>query len=175
MKNPLHPNTLLTLLVVALMTSCDLFDKVDDVSFNSEFEESLVVDNAEAGTYSDEIILDATTDPEVDKFKDKINALTVNSITYRVSNYDGPPNATFDGDMLFGTNGTLGTIAIEGISLSSTVEQELVFSQSEIDAIAAQLKDNNTVTVTMAGTFSDGPVSFVITVKIDVTITADAL
>lgn len=175
MKNRIIVTIMSTLIVAGLLSSCDLFDKVDDVSFNSVFEKSLTVDNAGAGTYSDAIILDATADPEINKYKDKITALVVNSITYRVSNYDGPVDATFNGDMLFGTNGTLGTIAIEGLSLSSTTEQELQFSQSEIDAIGAQLKDNNTVTVTMAGTFSDGPVSFVVTVKVDATITADAL
>jgi hypothetical protein len=179
MKNRFFASMLSAMFIVGLMASCDLFDKADDISFSTEFDKSLTVDNAGKGSYSDQITLDATTDPEVAKYKEKIQNITLNEVTYKVSNYVGPDAATFTGDILFGTNGNLGSVSISAINLSdastSGDEMELDLSQDEINAVAAQLKDDKSVLVTMAGEFSDGPVSFVVTVKINAKITADAL
>jgi len=179
MKNRFLVSMVSALFVVGLMASCDLFDKADDISFSTEFDESITVNDAPAGSYSDQITLDATTDPEVAKYKEKIQNIELNEVTYKVSNYVGPDDATFTGDVLFGTNGTLGSVSISAVNLSdasnSGDEMELDLSQDEVNAVAAQLKDDKAVLVTMAGEFSDGPVSFVLTVKVDAKITADAL
>lgn len=179
MKNRIIITMVSALFITGILSSCDLFDKADDVSFNTTIEKSFVVNNAGAGTYSDEIVLDATADPEVAKYKEKIKSIIINKISYRITNYDGPSGATFEGDMLFGNSGSLGTIEINALNLgtasSSGQEFELAFSQTQIDAIAEQLKTNNTVTATMAGTFSEGPVSFVVEVTIDAKVEADAL
>lgn len=179
MKNRFLVSMVSALFVVGLMASCDLFDKADDISFSTEFDKSLTVDNAGKGSYSDQITLDATTDPEVAKYKEKIQNIELNDVTYKVSNYTGPDDATFSGDVLFGVNGDLGSVSISGLNLSdassSGDEMDLDLSQDEVNAVAAQLKNDKTVLVTMAGEFSDGPVSFVVTVKVDAKITADAL
>lgn len=170
---------IMSIFLAAGLSSCDLFDKVDDVSFSSEVEKSIVINDAPAGSYSDEVVLNVTDDSEVAKYSEKITGIIVNNITYRVSDYSGPSGATFTGDMLFGPSGSLGSVAINGLNLStasgSGEEFALDLSQSEVDAIAEQLKVNKTLVVIMAGTFSDGPVSLVIHVKIDATIEADAL
>ncbi|MEP2670673.1 MAG: hypothetical protein ABJH04_16840 [Cyclobacteriaceae bacterium] len=179
MKNRFLVSMVSALFVVGLMASCDLFDKADDISFSTEFDESITVNDAPAGSYSDQITLDATTDPEVAKYKEKIQNIELSEVTYKVSNYVGPDDATFTGDVLFGTNGTLGSVSISAVNLSdastSGDEMELDLSQDEVNAVAAQLKDDKAVLVTMAGEFSDGPVSFVLTVKVEAKITADAL
>lgn len=179
MKNRFLVSMLSTMFLVGVMASCDLFDKADDISFSTEFEKSLTVDQAGKGSYSDKIILDATTDAEVAKYKEKIQNIELNKVTYRVSEYDGPADATFTGDILFGENGNLGSVSISGINLldasTSGDEMELDLSQDEVNAVAAQLKNDKTVLVTMAGEFSDGPVSFVVTVTMNAKITADAL
>lgn len=179
MKNRFLISMVSALFVVGLMASCDLFDKADDISFSTEFDESITVNNASEGSYSSSITLDATTDSEVAKYKEKIQDITLNEITYKVSGYNGPDNATFTGDVLFGDNGNLGSVSITAINLKTASdsgdEMELDLSQDEVNAVAAQLKDDKAVKVTMAGEFSNGPVSFVITVKVDAKITADAL
>lgn len=181
MKNRFLVSMVSALFVVGLMASCDLFDKADDISFSTEFDESISVSNAE-GSYSSSITLDATTDPEVAKYKEKIQNIELNEVTYTVSNYVGPDDATFTGDILFGVAGDidkLGSVSISGLNLSdastSGDEMDLNLSQDEVNAVALQLKDDKTVLVTMAGEFSDGPVSFIVTVKVDAKITADAL
>ncbi len=175
MENRFLTSKLAALAMVILLASCNLFDKVDDVSFTTEFEDSFVVNNAPAGTYSDVITLDATSDPEVSKYKEKIKGITLNKITYRVTNFDGPTGTTFSGNALFGTNGALGIVEISNLNLASTEELELNLTQDTVDKVANQLKDDKKVTVTFAGTFSSGPVSCVIELKVNAKVTADAL
>lgn len=121
---------------------------------------------------------------KIDKYKEKIKDIAVNKVTYRVSNYSGPDGATFNGQMLFdpaGGSGTgsLGSVSISNVNLGSAssagTEFDVDLSQSEVDAISAQLRDNSTLTATMAGTISAGPVSFKVEVTINATVTADAL
>lgn len=179
MKNRFLVSMVMAIFIAGLISSCDVFDKVDDVSFSTNFQESIQITDAPEGSYSKSVTLDATTDPEVDRYKDKIKGIELNKITYKVSGYNGPSDATFSGDMLFGTNGSLGSVAISGLNLntasSSGVETELDLSQQEVDAVANQLKSDKAVVVTMAGNFSKGPVTFLLTVKVDAKITADAL
>ncbi|MGE0587249.1 MAG: hypothetical protein AB7O48_01640 [Cyclobacteriaceae bacterium] len=184
MKNRILTTIVSAVLVTGLLASCDLFDKVDDVSFTADIKKSFNVSGAEEGAYADQIVLDATSDSEINKYKEKITDIEVNKVTYRVSNYSGPDGATFDGEMLFdasggSASGSLGSVSISSVNLgtasSAGTEFELDLEQSEVDAIAAQLQDNNTVTATMDGTISAGPVSFTVEVVINAKITADAL
>ena len=69
MKNRFFASMLSAMFIVGLMASCDLFDKADDISFSTEFDKSLTVDNAANGSTSDPITLDATTDREVAKYE----------------------------------------------------------------------------------------------------------
>lgn len=155
--------------------SCDLFDKADDISFTTDFEKSFDVVDAN-NTYAETITLDATTDPEVEKYKEKIQDITVNKITYRISGFRGLNDANISGDVLFGPNGSLGTVTIPSTNLSSSTEEiELDLSQEEVDEISNQLKNDKKVTVTMSGTVENGPVDFTITFKVDAKITANAL
>ncbi|HOO08527.1 MAG TPA: hypothetical protein PKW06_01145 [Cyclobacteriaceae bacterium] len=178
MKNRFLISMLATLFVAGIMASCDLFDKADDISFSTEFKESFNVEDGN-GSYAKTITLDATTDPEVAKYKEKIQKIALNKVTYMVSNYVGSPDATFSGDVLFGLNGKLGTVGISGLNLAdasgSGAEMELDLSQDEVNAVAAQLKGDKAVDVTMAGEFTNGPVNFTVTVKINAKVTADAL
>lgn len=182
MKNRNLITIVSALFVAGLLTSCDIFDKADDVSFNASFDESFTITNAPAGTLEKSIVVDATTDPEVNKYKEKITSIVINEITYKVTDYDGPSTATFSGDAVFGTSSdtdAFGSVEISSLNLSNASstgqEFQLSLAQTEVDAIAAQLKNNSTVTVTFAGTLSEGPASFKIQVKVDATIEADAL
>lgn len=79
-------------LVLVTFTSCELFEKADDVTFNVSVPLDFVIDenadNPGGASYSDTELLDATTDPEIAKYADKINKIEVVRITYTISNAD---------------------------------------------------------------------------------------
>src|SRR5688572_2519839 len=100
--------------IAATFSSCDLFDKADDVTFDVvlplEFDpvnETLV--SSSPVSYSDVKNLNANDNAEVAKYKDKIKEITLNRITYEISDYAAPQPVTF-------TNGSL---KIPGTTLAS--------------------------------------------------------
>ncbi|MEQ9592016.1 MAG: hypothetical protein RLN86_05425 [Cyclobacteriaceae bacterium] len=168
-----------------LFSSCDLFDKADDISLTRDLTQTLNVSESNSGTdlsYSKSFIIDATTDPEVDKYKDKINEVEVNKITYKISNFVGTSGTTFSGDLKFAqASASTFTIAatINNLDLSqassSGTSFDLDFSPTDVSTIAGLLKNDKSVQVQLSGTLSEGPASFSVEVTINATITADAL
>lgn len=176
--------------VIFLMSnaSCELFDKVDDVTFNIVLEHPFVVDEdfdskGSSVSYSDNQIIDAAkVSSDFAKYKDKIQDIQVNKITYIVSEYAAP------GAKVVFTNGKLGfsaesataglelaELAFQDIQAAQGSEKTLPISQAGLDQLASILKDNKIAKIHSTGTFSSTPVSFKVLVKVDCTVTADAL
>lgn len=161
------------------LSACELFNKIDDVTFNVTLPLDFVIDEQLVSqnpvVYSDMAILDATDDPEVAKYKDKIREIKLNKITYEISNFAAPGAVTFaNGSLKVASGETLATAS--SISLQNMPETELTaINQPGFNAFAADVLDDKQVAVTLDGTFSETPVAFTLTAHFYVTITADAL
>jgi hypothetical protein len=173
---------LLPLFFVALtfaLGGCDLFEDADDITFEIvlplEFDpvnESLV--SSSPVSYSDVENLDARDNDQVAKYKDKIKQVTLNRITYVISDYAAPEPVTFTNGALTVPGKTLASAS--NLNLQSTTETELPnVDQAGFDEFAKQIKANQNVDVTVAGTFSRTPVAFKVTAYFHVTIVANAL
>lgn len=165
--------------------SCDLFDKVDDVTIDVTLEHIFHVDETadlSNVTYGDLEILDAAdVNSDFEKYKDKIKSITVNEVTYEVMNHTVGTTTIF-------TNGNIGFSASTGASATSVASlgienikaaegqvKNLPFSQPGLNEIGTLLKDDKTVNVYLYGTFSKTPVKFDVKVKVMVSMTADAI
>ncbi len=166
------------LLSLGALSSCDLFDSADDISFDVVLPLDFVIDeqadNPGGKTYTDSELLDAASDPEVAKYASKIQEFTVNKITYTISGAN-PNTVTF-------TNGTLKvassgkTIAsASSVSLSNPSETELTSDIAGFNELAASLLNDKQELIQLQGTLSKTPVAFNVKFKFYVTITADAL
>ncbi len=164
--------------------SCDLLDKVDDVTFEVELSEEFKVNETATATnkvYSLKETLDATADADFAKYKDKIKSITITSVQYEVSQY------TTDKSVIF-KNGSVGFSASAGSAptvvaslnaedLKAIVgsEKTLSYNQAGIDEVSNLLRNEKQVGVYLTGTFSETPVAFKLEVKIKASITANAL
>lgn len=168
--------------------SCDLFDKADDITFDVEIKHTFVIDEnfdsqGSSVTYSDSDIIDPNQNAEFAKYKDKIKELTITEVTYTVTGYDPTSAGT-----LF-TNG-VGSFSASAGGASAIASADLTFqnipgsvggsyslnySVSDLQAIAQQLKDLQSITFNVSGTFDQTPVAFSVPVTLHCTITADAL
>lgn len=170
---------------MASSLSCDLFDKVDDVTFDVVIEHTFVIDENEetdGKAYSKTDEIDPTQNDEFNKYKDKIKELTIDEITYTVANYEGDPGINFTGGhgtFTASANSTtaIGSagITIQNISGSVGKESQLSYAIADLDKIAAQLKDVKSIFFNVSGNFSKTPVAFSVPVKIKCTIKAEAL
>jgi hypothetical protein len=171
--------------LVMSSASCDLFDKVDDVTLPVELEHTFHVNETldKTGvTYSDMEVLDAAkVNSDFDTYKDKIKSITVESITYEVLNHTVGTTTIFSSGNI-GYSSSTGTSAasvaslgIENIKAAEGQTKNLPFNQTALNDIGNLLKNDKTVNLFLLGTFSKTPVKFDVKVKIKANITADAL
>jgi Tfp pilus tip-associated adhesin PilY1 len=170
--------SILLLITFGTFSSCDLFDKADDISFNAtlplNFSINEGADNPTGMSYSDSELLDATSNSDVAKYASKIKAFKVNKITYTISGAN-PNTVTFTNGALK-VSSTGKTIAsVSSASLSNPTETELTADTAGFNELAAKLLDDKQELILLNGTLSKTPVAFSVKFNFYVTITADAL
>jgi hypothetical protein len=172
-------------LIATLFTSCDLLDKADDVNFDATLDETITVVEEVEGTnvtYTEIVTLDATADPDINKYKNKVSGFTVKKVSYQVIGYDGPEGATFSGTLSFGdasqTNATIAA-TINNLNMRqafiSGQVMELPIDPADVNAIAGMLKDDKAVKLYLDGLLSATPLTCSVKVIMDVSVKADAL
>lgn len=160
------------------ISSCEEIKKLDDVTFDVTIAVPFVVNetavNNSGKTYTETKLINATSDPEVAKYANKIDEFKVKKITYTVSNAS-PNTVTF-------TNGTLKIVATTktiasaaSVNLASTTETELTADAAGFNELAAKLLDDKQENVQLQGTLSKTPVAFNVTFKFYLTVKASAL
>jgi hypothetical protein len=170
--------SILLLIVLGTISSCDLLDKADDVSFDVTVPVTFVIDetanNPSGMAYSDTQLLNATSDPEVAKYASKIKEFKVNKITYTVSGAN-PNTVTFTNGALkvSSTGTTLATAS--SVSLTDPAETELTANTAGFNELAAKLLDDKQEMILLNGTLSKTPVAFTVKFNFYLTITANAL
>ncbi len=172
-------------LITTLFTACNLLDKADDVSFDATVDETIIVTEENEGTnvsYNKIVTLDATADPDINKYKNKLSGFTIKKVCYQVTNYDGPEGARFSGTLSFGeASQTTATVAatITNLNLQQAFNAgqvlELPVNPADVDAIAGMLKNDKAVKLYLDGLLSATPLTCSIKVILDVSVKADAL
>jgi hypothetical protein len=167
--------------------SCDIFDKADDITFDVEISHTFVIDeNLDSPTsvsYFDSDMIDPNQNAEFAKYKDKIQELTINEVTYTVTNYDpATPGVIFTNGMgsfsaTAGSSAAFASadLAIQNIQASVGGSFTLNYSVSDLQQIATRMQDLQPVFFQVSGTFSSTPVAFSVPVVLHCTIKADAL
>jgi hypothetical protein len=171
---------LFALLAIAL-PSCELLNKVDDVTFEVKLSLDFPVDEAAVSSSSKSYvttqIIDATDNADVAMYKDKIKDVKISKITYVVSDY-GPAGSSvnFSNGGLFVVNTGKTIATATSVALPSvTTEKELTIDADGINELAELLKNDKMASLQLKGTFSSTPVKFILKSYYYCTITAKAL
>lgn len=173
-----HLFPILFLLALGTFSSCDLFDKADDISFEAtlplDFAINETLDNPSGKDYSSTKTLDASSDPDVAKYASKIKEIKINKITYTISGANPNTVTLTNGKLVIVSSGkTLASAS--SVSLSNTAETELASDVAGFNDLASLLLSDQTEDVKMEARLSKTPVAFNVKFKFYVTITADAL
>ncbi|MBN8651358.1 MAG: hypothetical protein J0L67_08015 [Cytophagales bacterium] len=169
-----HLFPIVLLLALSTFTSCELFDKVDDVNFDVDVPLEFDVNAVGATSYNKQALLNASTDPDVAEYADKIKEFKINKITYTIEGSDATTQ-TFTGSISVVDGGqVLSNLA--GVALTNnTTETELDANLSAFNDLASKLLNDKQELVEFDGTFSDVPVNFTLKLRFYLTVTADAL
>lgn len=165
--------------------SCDLFDKVDDVTFEIELSHTFNVDASptDPKSYLNKQVLDAAkVNSEFDKYKDKITAITVTSVTYKISNVQTTGIIFTNGSVGYSalsastaTSAQVASLGIENIDIAKDKTSNLPFDQNALNELSTLLKNDQKVNVYFKGDLNKVPAEFDVYVVIKASITADAL
>jgi hypothetical protein len=163
--------------------SCDLFDKVDDVTFETTFSHTFNVNESADGTnvpYELKELLDASDlSADFKKYESKIKSITVTSVTYMIQNCsDGA--VVNDASVGFGaasatTATTVAALGVENLKQAEGQTKTLVYSQAQIDALSNLLKTDKKANIFLNATIAKTPIKFDAYVTVTATIVADAL
>ncbi|HCZ36555.1 MAG TPA: hypothetical protein DHV26_11595 [Cytophagales bacterium] len=165
-----HLFSFLLLLALSTFTSCELFDKADDVTFDVDVPLDFVVNvtpNMEGG-YTAEQVLNASSDPDIAEYADKIKEFKINRITYTITNSTSD-GTTFDGSVSIAATGEVLS------SVANTPETDLPANIDGFNDLASRLLEDKQETIMMNGQFSTSTVFFNIRLRFYISVTADAL
>ncbi len=172
---------LIFLLSISLFWGCDILEELD-VDIDSEITRSVTVDLSDksgAQDYEETILFDASDDPELAPYLDKINDYTIESMSIRVLNYNdlrsaGVDNITFNGQVINGAEScTLNFDVTEKASSGDVIP--LDGCSGTLVAIANDLAADNKASITLKGAVNDSPVKFDIEMTVKVKVNAAPL
>jgi hypothetical protein len=165
--------------------SCDLFDKVDDVTIEVILDHTFYVneeeENPDGKAYAVNELLDAAdVNSDFAKYKDKIKSITVTSVTYTIQNCQTEGLIFTEGNIGFSaatssTPSQIASLGIEDIKGAENQEKHLTFSQSAVDELSNLLKNDRKANLYLVGVLSKTPADFDVFVTVKASITADAL
>lgn len=173
--------TLNTMLMMSF-SGCDLLEDAKSIDFDVTLQDDFLVNASEEdGTaYTQELILDATADPDIRDNLSKIENYSINKIEYSISGYSGSPENLFSGSIQF-SNLTSGSgqfsASLNNINLSAASNagsQTLPLSDNDLRELESILKNANGLKVFLNGNFTEVPVSFSLNIKLSVKVEADA-
>lgn len=182
MKNHVLRSLAIFIFSAAVLTSCD---ELGDVTLNEPITTSITVDEkstAQNVTYEKSLVVDATTNAQIQKYQDNVKSFKVNKITFKIKDYSGEAAITPLSKVSYSATGAATPIEIASISnfdikaaATAGTETELVVSDTNLAAVATLLKNDMSVTFFLNGSLSKTPVKFTAEFTVDATIVANAL
>ncbi|NJN28429.1 MAG: hypothetical protein HC819_21890 [Cyclobacteriaceae bacterium] len=166
-----------------LVSACDKVEDLADIDFNTTISKTMSVAVVSTDEMSSSVLLDATSDAEIDKYKSKIKNYEITELTFAIENYSSPlaDDNYFDGVVGFGKMTSAApdkTCAVDPLNVkhvSGTGSFPLGTCDAIADEVANLLKQENAVKVYLNGTFTKEPCTFDLVVTAKVKVTANPL
>lgn len=173
----------LSLLVSLSITSCDEAKDALDVNFATDVTGTLkvVATNNDENTYT--LVLDATTDPEIQKYASKIKGYKVEELALAVENYSATSQDDnyFNGDLGFSVstaNQPVSSCSFSNLNvkhIANTGYETYNDCNKMLDQIAATLTAENAAKIYLVGSLTVAPSQFDLKVRVKLKVTANPL
>ena len=172
----------LSLLLLIMLTafSCNELDELTEFDIREDFSTSFNIDVADneggmADTFMDSSTIDLASNQDIQDNLDVLQDVTLNTLTYEISDFTGAEGAVItEASLILGNV----TIAVANINLQESDDNNTIYElgdSSQLNAIANALQSNTAITTTISGTVNATPVTFNVKVNLDVTVTIDVL
>ncbi len=166
------------LVLLSTYSSCDLFDKAGDFTFETEFPLYFYINETEVNeagkTYTGVQLLDLTDDPDVARYASKIKDVKVKKVSYSVYALNKTGENFSGGSLMISSNSkTIATLT--NLALIEGVNGDFSIDASGFSELSANLKNTRSEVIKLQGTLSKTPISFEVECLFYVEVTANAL
>ena len=163
--------------------SCDEVDKLTDISFNVKLMKTLPVSVVSTNEMTTTIVLDATTDPEIQKYIDNIKGYEITELLFAIENYESSTGEEiyFNGQLGFSKksqNSPSSSCAVDNLPVThwaGTGNFDIDKCTTILTEISAILTTDNAAKIYMIGTFTKAPLSFDLKITTTAKVTASPL
>ena len=170
-------------LVLVSFSSCELFEDTLSTDIDTELSQTfnLSISEQDNLTYAETKIISVEDDPDVRDYIDNIKDYTINEVYYTITGYAGAEDITFSGSVAFSSpesNDATTLVIFDDLLIPTFADGQKHDFATEADSIEVAeniLLNYEAIKIYLAGTFSDAPVSFNLTVYYDVTVKASVL
>lgn len=170
----------LFLLIIITAFSCDELDELTEFDITDDFSTSVNISvpdlgDGMAGTFSQTASLDISSNQEIQDNLNLIQNVSLNALTYEISNFNGAEGATIT-EASLSFNGT--SVSVSDINLKQSDDANTVYEIADsalLNAVANALKNSPEIVVTLTGTVNATPVAFDVIIRLDATLTIDVL
>jgi len=166
------------LALIATYSSCDVFDKAGDITFETEVPLYFYINETEVNeagkTYTGVQLLDLTDDPDVAKYASKIKDVKVKKVTYHVYALN-KTGVNFSGGSLMISSNSKTIATLTNLTLTEGVNGDFSIDASGFNELSSNLKNTKSEVIKLQGTLSKTPISFEVECRFYVAVTANAL
>ena len=166
------------------MAGCDEVSDLADVDFPVTLVKRLPVATANTNEITSTVVLDASSDPEVQKYLSNIKSYEITELLFGIENYESSTGAEiyFNGSIGFSKtsqNQPSSTCSVSNVPIThwSGYPQDFSFDTCDdiMNEISKVFTDENAVKIYLTGTFTNAPLSFDLKVTVKAKITASPL
>jgi len=176
-------NCIIPAFVFVIIFSCDEVDKIADIDFNVTLMNTLPVSAVSTNEMTTTIVLDATTDPEIQKYIDNIKGYEIKELLFAIENYESSTGEEiyFDGQLGFSKkseNSPSSSCTVDNLPVThwaGTGNFDIDMCTSILNEISAILSVDNAVKIYLIGSFTKEPLSFDLKITTTVKVTATPL
>ncbi|OZV69214.1 hypothetical protein [Winogradskyella aurantia] len=166
--------------IIVSLWACEDIDELSEFDITEDFNTTYTINlpedsNGMPQSFTQVETINIASNQQIQDNLDVIQDVTLNSLTYEISEFSGVESAVVsEASLSFADI----TIAIADIHLQASDDTNTVYTISnseQLNAIANALENNNEITGTVTGMVSATPVTFDIIVNLDVTVTIDLI
>jgi hypothetical protein len=166
------------------LASCDKIESLADVHFDTNLVADLNVaisgeskksTATESYYFNESVSVDPRQDPDIDKYFDKLKGYKVNKVTGTIKSVNGGPVTILNGNLTIMSGDISATWEVKDFVVKQGATLTLGNENGQWDDLQKVLDEKKAFTVTVEGATDKGGVVFLLSVDIDVTVTANPL
>ena len=154
------------------IVGCEEDDEFTTIDLNTSIKRSvgIVIPDSTQTDYSQDLLIDPISNEELRQYRNQLESLTINKISFKIIDFNGSPEAAFEGTIQF--EGSSVVLELPRTKLRETADNEVVttlqVTNELLNEVSTLFSGLNPVKATTHGTIYNGPADFELEISVGV-------